>query len=209
MYRDEFNMAKREEEKELFVVADKRKFTSEGELRPGVDSQPEQVSSPAPPSPTSVAEPKSPEASSTDTAEPEMPEPPSAAEQKAQHDEYRQAGRKIDSMLDSAGAERPAEMEMNFERLIGSLYMQAMLQLGMLREENVPPQPDLITARQTIDTIALLNDKTKGNLTDREATMLQNCLFELRMAFLEITNILTRPPDPGAKPGTPSASTKK
>jgi len=56
----------------------------------------------------------------------------------------------------------------------------------------------LIGARQTIDTIAMLNEKTKGNLTEREANMLQNVLFELRMAFLEITNMLTRPPSAGA-----------
>jgi hypothetical protein len=111
-------------------------------------------------------------------------------------------------MLDAAGADRPPDTEMTFERLVASLYMQAMMQLGMLREENVPPQPDLIGARQSIDTIALLNDKTKGNLTEREANMLQNVLFELRMAFLEITNMLTRPPSP-AKPGAPGDGAKK
>src|SRR4029077_3201857 len=133
----------------------------------------------------------------------QMPPPPTAAEQKAQHDEYHKAGKQIDSMLDAAGAQRPAETEMTFERLIASLYMQAMMQLGMLREESVPPQPDLIGARQTIDTIALLNDKTKGNLTEREAHMLQNVLFELRMAFLEITNILTTPQAGVVEPGPP------
>jgi hypothetical protein len=203
-------MARREEEKEQFVVSDKRKFTSEGELRPDVQRTEE---APSPPTSASVAtaEPAvsaQPTAdtvgSSTDEVTDEkMPPPPSAAEQKAQREEYHQAGKKIDSMLDAAGAQRPADVEMTFERLTASLYMQAMMQLGMLREENVAPQPDLIGARQTIDTIALLQEKTKGNLTDRETHMLQNCLFELRMAFLEITNMLTRPPDPAGKPGAP------
>lgn len=203
-------MAKREEEKEQFVVSDKRKFTSEGELRPDVqtevitEAQPRTEEAPPTAESESTAN-MQPENVSADPTEEQLPPPPTAAEQKAQHDEYHSAGKKLDFMLDAAGAQRPADMEMTFERLIASLYMQAMMQLGMLREENVAPQPDLIGARQTIDTIALLNDKTRGNLTDREAHMLQNCLFELRMAFLEITNILTRPPDPNAKPGAPGA----
>jgi uncharacterized protein DUF1844 len=205
-------MARKEREQEQFVVSDKRKFTAEGELRPEAPPQPEEpqqtTEAPAAESPA----PPSPEARVSEVAAKngeQMPPPPSAAEQQAQHDDYQKAGKQIDSMLDAAGAQRPPDTEMTFERLIASLYMQAMMQLGMLREENVQPQPDLIGARQTIDTISLLHDKTKGNLTDREANMLQNVLFELRMAFLEITNILTRPPSPGAKPGAPGEGAKK
>jgi hypothetical protein len=45
-----------------------------------------------------------------------------------------------------------------------------------------------------------LQEKTKGNLTSAEENMLQNCLYELRMAYLEVTNLITRPPQssPGA-----------
>jgi hypothetical protein len=204
-------MAKREQEE--FVVADRRKFTSEGELRPDAppeSAQPESAAAPAPPPPQKT--PDAPEQRATQEPEKpareEMPAPPSHAEQHAQNQDYQAAGRKIDSLLDEAGAQRPKDMEITFERLIVSLYMQAMAQLGMIREdENTPPRPDVISARQTIDTIALLGDKTKGNLTERESHMLQNVLFELRMAFLEITNMLTRPPAPGAP--EPGASTKK
>ncbi len=63
------------------------------------------------------------------------------------------------------------------------------------------PQVDLIGARQTIDTVALLQDKTKGNLTDAEKNMLQNILYELRMAYLEVTNMITNPPPQGAPGG--------
>ena len=69
-----------------------------------------------------------------------------------------------------------------------------------MRDEETPPRPDIVSARQTIDTIALLGEKTKGNLTERESHMLQNCLFELRMAFLEIMKVLTsHPPAPEKK----------
>ena len=87
-----------------------------------------------------------------------------------------------------------------FERLVASMYMQAMMQLGLVREEGAPVRPDVIGARSSIDTLALLAEKTKGNLTDKESTMLQNTLFELRMAFLEITNMLTQAPPPGGGP---------
>src|SRR5437879_10811362 len=197
-------MAKKE--KEEFVVADRRKFTSEGELRPdapaeqppAIEQNTERASEQKPEAP---APPQKPERE-------EMPVPPSAAEQHAQHQDYQAAGKKIDNLLDEAGAQRPADMEITFERLIASLYMQAMSQLGMIREENTPPRPDIISARQTIDTIALLGEKTKGNLTERESNMLQNILFELRMAFLEITNVLTKPQPPGTvAPG--GVNTKK
>jgi hypothetical protein len=69
-----------------------------------------------------------------------------------------------------------------------------MLQLGIMHREGEDPRPDIIGARQTIDTLGVLKDKTKGNLTKQEENLLQNVLFELRMAFLEITNALTRPP---------------
>lgn len=196
-------------EKEQFVVSDKRKFTADGDLRPDAPVEREEPRPPA----SVAAEVASPAVESTPPkpTEEEMPAPPTAAEQQAQQTDYKAAGKKIDSMLDAAGAKRPPDMEMTFEKLVLSLYMTAMMQLGMVREENTPPRPDVISARQSIDTIALLEQKTKGNLTERETHMLQNCLFELRMAFLEITNVLmSQPPpgEPGMKPGTPSGMKK-
>ena len=180
--------------KDNFVVQDRRKFTSEGELRG--DAPAEDTTAPTTAPAAAPAEPPA-----ERPAPPEMPPPPTAAEQQAQHSDYKAAGRQIDSMLDAAGAKRPpaSEMEMTFEKLVLSLYMTAMMQMGMVREEGTPPQPDIVSARQTIDTISLLQDKTKGNLTERESHMLQNCLFELRMAFLEIMKIVTAPPPPEKK----------
>jgi Domain of unknown function (DUF1844) len=83
---------------------------------------------------------------------------------------------------------------MTFERFLASLYMSAMLQLGLMQEEGGQPHIDLIGARQTIDTMSLLSEKTKGNLTPAEENFLQNSLYELRMAYVEVTNALARPP---------------
>ena len=85
---------------------------------------------------------------------------------------------------------------MSFERLVQSLYVSALLQLGMMHPEGESPRPDIIAARQTIDTLGVLKDKTKGNLSLAEENLLQNVLFEVRMAFLEITNAITRAPEP-------------
>jgi hypothetical protein len=74
----------------------------------------------------------------------------------------------------------------------------------MMHEEGGQPRIDLIGARQTIDTLGLLQEKTKGNLTSAESNFLQNCLYELRMAYVEVTNALARPPQ--APPGAPAGS---
>jgi hypothetical protein len=91
---------------------------------------------------------------------------------------------------------------MTFERFMASLYMTAMLQLGLMHQQGEQPRMDIIGARQTIDTLSLLAEKTKGNLTPTEETFLQNSLYEVRMAYVEVTNALSRPPKPGAATGT-------
>ena len=172
------------EKRTEFVVTDKRKFTPQGELRP--EAQDEQPA-PKPPAP--------PSAPKTDTApspssQRAMPPPPTAAEQRAQDDAYRDSGKKFERA--AFRGRTPQDYEMNFERLVASLYMTAMMQLGLVHEEGQQPAPDLLGAKQTIDTIGLLQEKTKGNLTDQEQHLLQNCLYELRMGFVELTNALAR-----------------
>jgi uncharacterized protein DUF1844 len=173
------------EKKPDFVVSDRRKFTDEGELRTDVR---EDASAP---SASAV------QAGTIETDQP--PEPPSRAEQEAQHKEYRASGKKLDDMLTAGGHGKAEDFEMTFDRLVQSLYVSALFQLGVMHPEGETPQPDIIAARQTIDTLGVLKDKTKGNLTPTEENILQNVLFELRMTFLEITNAITRAPGPTAK----------
>ncbi len=178
------------EKKQDFVVTDRRKFTEEGDLRKEAETRVEEAKSSAP-------------AAGGAAAQEEAHAPsPSPAEHSAQHQAYRESGKRIDEAIGSQGQIDPKEFEMSFERLIGSLYMTALMQLGAVHEEGKPVQPDIIGARQTIDTLSLLSDKTKGNLSPAEQNLLQNALFELRMAFVEITNSLTRPPqNPGLSGG--------
>jgi hypothetical protein len=94
---------------------------------------------------------------------------------------------------------RAQDFEMTFEKFIVSIYMTALMQLGLAAPQGQKPAVDLIGARQTIDTLSIVQEKTKGNLTAAEENMLQNLLYELRMAYLEVTNMLSRPPQaPGA-----------
>ena len=184
-----------EKKQEGFTVSDRRLFTSEGDLRQDV---PEEQPVPAPaPKAAAQAEPPAPASVAT---EEDAPPPPTAAEQQEQAEAYRKSSKEMDTRVELSGRSAK-ELEMTFERFMASLYMTAMLQLGLMHEEGGQPRLDPIGARQTIDTLSLLAEKTKGNLTAAEENFLQNCLYELRMAYVEVINALSRPPKTNA-PGT-------
>lgn len=74
----------------------------------------------------------------------------------------------------------------DFSGFIVGLAETALLQLGFLKiQGQEQPRKDLPGAKHTIDLIALLEQKTKGNLTDDEKRILTDTLFQLRMAFVE------------------------
>jgi hypothetical protein len=122
-----------------------------------------------------------------------MPPLPSADEQQAQADAYKKSAKELDARVELSG-HSSKELEMTFERFLASLYMTAMLQMGLMHEEGGQPRVDIIGARQTIDTLSLLAEKTKNNLTSAEQNFLQNSLYEVRMAYVQVTNALARPP---------------
>ena len=172
-----------EKKNQSFTVTDRRLFTAEGELRKDVAEEEQQEST------------KALTSAPAKTAESQPPEPqgPSAAEQKEQADAYQQSSAEMDRQAELGGVSAK-EMEITFERFLASLYMTGMLQLGLMHEQGAPPQLDLIGARQTIDSLALLQEKTKGNLTAKEQSFLQNALYELRMAYVEVTNAIAKGP---------------
>ena len=179
-----------------FTVTDRRLFTEDGELRQEISKEPEIHQNAAPVVNAPQAVPAGPEGGG-----PEVPPMPTAAEQKAQADAYRKSSDALDSRVELSG-HSAKELEMTFERFMASLYMTAMMQLGLMHQQGEQPHMDIIGARQTIDTLALLAEKTKGNLTYTEENFLQNSLYEVRMAYVEVTNALSRPPQPGAATGT-------
>jgi type IV secretory pathway VirB10-like protein len=193
-----------------FTVTDRRKFTSEGEPLPAT-STPEITPEPAKetkPEPRQAAPPEPPPAA--DAAPEPLPPEPTAQEHHQQAEQYRQSSREFDSQLqrelDSQGkGHKASDFEITFEKFIASLYMTALMQLGLVHEQGGQPAADLIGARQTIDTLSLISEKTRNNLTSDEDRMLSTCLYELRMAYIEVTNALTRPPSGGGVPPAPGA----
>ena len=189
-----------EKKQESFTVTDRRLFTSEGEIREEVSQ--EEVSSAVPtPQAAPVAQP----AVATPQQESDAPPTPTAAEQKEQAEAYRKSAKDLDARVELSG-HSSKELEMTFERFMASLYMSAMLQMGLMHEQGGQPRVDLIGARQTIDTLSLLSEKTKGNLSSTEENFLQNCLYELRMAYVEVTNALAHPPQ---NPASSAATIKR
>ena len=62
------------------------------------------------------------------------------------------------------------------------------MQLGLLHfgEEKDRPEPNLDLARHFIDTLAMLQDKTRGNLSLEENRLLENSVTELRFRFVQV-----------------------
>jgi hypothetical protein len=89
----------------------------------------------------------------------------------------------------AGAAERPYERPMlptaSFELLVVSLAMQARMELSPGGEGEEGPSPNLDLARHTIDLLAVLQQKTKGNLTLEESRLLENSLTELRFRYVQ------------------------
>jgi hypothetical protein len=206
-----------DEKQSTFTVTDRRKFTLDGELREGAGTPEEHESvAPAPEAteatsskvvtmPAPAQEPEFEESARLiDTpegedgaADPSVPQF-TAQETADQHAAYTESSRQLDDMLRQANPGMDATAAVSFEHIIQSFYVSAMIAMGAGAEPGQKPRIDILGARQSIDMLALLQDKTKGNLTAKEQGTLQNVLFELRMMFLEITNAIAaqaqRPP---------------
>jgi hypothetical protein len=209
-----------------FTVTDRRKFTIEGELREG-SSPAEETPAPkatAQPEPEPKLGPQL--VQSTSPVEKEvvnrnleplpheeeahdeeaLPPEPTAAESAQQAADYHASSKKLDDMISHAnpGARESLSgrgAEMTFDKLVQSVYMTAALQMGAGTQPGEQPRVDILGARQSIDMLSVLVEKTKGNLTDKEQRLLQNALFELRMMFMEITNAISSSAhNPSAKP---------
>jgi hypothetical protein len=204
-------MADKESKKSEFVVNDRRLFSSDGELRQDVAEAEERAAArerQASEAQQRANEERAAQQKATVTEQPKIsltdaPDAPSAEEQRASADAYAASTKKMDyrikKELDKQGrSDQARDLEMTFEKFIASLYMTSLMQLGLAAPQGEKPSLDLIGARQTIDILAILNDKTKGNLTAAEENTLRNILYELRMAYLEVTNLLANPPKDGA-----------
>jgi hypothetical protein len=182
-----------------FTVSDRRKFTIEGDLRDESAPPAAEETIPAPvaeatephPGPRLVTQPPPP-AEAEEVDEEEVIPEPTAQESAEQHAAYQQSSEQLDSMLRQANPRIGPSSPVNMEQIIQSMYISAIVAMGAATEPGQKPRIDVVGARNSIDMLAVLQEKTKGNLTDKEQRLLQNALFELRMMFLEITNAIAQ-----------------
>jgi hypothetical protein len=94
--------------------------------------------------------------------------------------------------IDDSEAEDAADQQApippaSFEYLVATFRFQVEMQLGMLHfgEEKDRPKPNLDLARHFIDMLAMLQEKTRGNLSIEEQRLLDNSVTELRFRFVQ------------------------
>ena len=74
----------------------------------------------------------------------------------------------------------------DFRTFLLSLASTALLHLGAMPDPDTnTPQPNLPMARQTIDLLSLLREKTRGNLTADEDQLFENLLYDLRLRYVQ------------------------
>jgi len=185
-------------EKEMpFVVNDRRKFNLEGELRdPSAhkEQQPieEAPAAPVEAAPTATSEPHPEGLPEIVEDEPALPPPPTEEEIAKVKFAYDQTADRLETMMRASNPGGDHLPPMSFDRLVQSLYMTAMMQLGAGAQPGEQPRVDILGARQSIEMLRVLEEKSVNNINENEKTLIQSALFELRMAFLEITQALAR-----------------
>ena len=83
-------------------------------------------------------------------------------------------------------AERGPLPEVNFNSLMFSLSSSALLHLGEIADpQSGEKKKDIALAKHTIDTIAMLKEKTQGNLTGEEEKFIESILTDLRWRYVK------------------------
>jgi len=203
-----------------FEVIDRRKIKAEEEKESGGTAAPaapvEKSAAPAPgepaPGPRLVvneakhaesgheAEKQETARAAEDQPEPELPPPPTAEESRKSKAAYDASAQRVEDLIRAQNPTVGAQPPVGFEHLVQQFYLSAMLQMGAGTQEGQRPRVDIMGARATIDLLGVLAEKTKGNLAQAEDGMLQSVLFELRLAFLELSSMVTTPSVPPPAP---------
>jgi hypothetical protein len=100
-------------------------------------------------------------------------------------DEERQAP--PESAAGRSEQDAAAGARVDFATLVQSFFVTALHHMGLVAdpETGQPSAPNLAAARQDIEILELLEEKTRGNLDAEESRMLAGVLYELRMRFVE------------------------
>lgn len=114
----------------------------------------------------------------------------------ASDDDWKSRVKAEDAKRDAAGqsqrqnpeGEEPRDLPpASFAGLAQLLASQAVAALGMIPGPDGQARTELPIARHFIDLLAVLDEKTRGNLTSQEATALEQTLHDLRMAYVALS----------------------
>ena len=159
-------IGKETEEQPVFKVTDRRKFNVDGSLREGVEIEPEKPKAEAQ---APAEEPKL----SAPPIENQTESLPLAEEEEFEGEEM-------------PGADDPA----SFVNFLTTLASQAAASLGAVPHPVTGQrQVDLESGRYWIDVLAMLQEKTKGNLHDQESRLLTGLLSDLRMQYVAVARM--------------------
>jgi hypothetical protein len=159
------------QEEVTYRVTDKRKFNADGSLREGVELDPPKAEKPA-----------EPEAAAAPAAEMPAPEIPDI-ESPAQFDDLGEEMGAEEDEEDIPGAEDPA----SFVNFLSTLATNAAAALGAMPHPATGKRSlDLDTGKYWLDIMAMLREKTKGNLHPQEGRLLDGILGDLRMQYVTL-----------------------
>jgi len=116
-----------------------------------------------------------------DAREKEEKEAP-AAEEKTEAET-----KEADEKPDAGDQEPPLQFpEINFATFVASLNASALLQLGAIDDPTTGTKnKNLPMAKQTIDILSMMQEKTEGNLSEEEENLLKNILYDLRLMYVK------------------------
>ena len=89
--------------------------------------------------------------------------------------------------------------EVDIISLFETLASTALAQMGLLQDPNHPVPRDLRGARNSIDLLRVIKDKTEGNLTPEEQRVIDELLYTLQMNFVQASKQASAPPPPPQK----------
>ncbi len=93
----------------------------------------------------------------------------------------------LDHKAEEKEQEHPPMPEADFPGLISMITTQAYYAMGLIgTEQDKERPPDLVVAKYNIDMLGVIEEKTKGNLTEDEAKLLESTLGQLRMIFVQL-----------------------
>lgn len=108
-----------------------------------------------------------------------------AAKEAAAEDAFQEASQKAAAEVAEAAQETPLP-EITFSSFVFSLSSSALVSLGAIPDPNTGKmEKNLPMAKQTIDLLAILRDKTRNNLTQEEEILFDHLLYDLRMVYVK------------------------